>query len=57
MPAGVGPRTLRRAPALYVFTAEGYDERLEPFRDELDGYVRKHLLSEAPERYIGEAEK
>ena len=55
MPAEVGPRTLMRAPALYEFTAEGYDERLEPLRDELHGYVQKHLLSEKTERFIGEA--
>ena len=35
MPASVGPRTLRRAPALYLYNAPGYQESIAKLQDEI----------------------
>ena len=54
MPVEVGPRTLMRAPALYVFTADGFDEQVEPLRDELADKVEKYFFDKTADRLIGE---
>jgi len=54
MPLEVGPRTLRRAPALYEFNKEDYAERIQPLRDDLDQRALKHFFSNKPKTLIGE---
>ena len=54
MPLEVGPRTLRRAPALYEYNKEDYAERIEPLRDDLNQRALKHFFSSKPKTLIGE---
>ena len=45
MPEGVGPRTLRRAPALYEFKREGFLEREDALKEDVRGRVLHHFFN------------
>ena len=56
MPESVRPGVLRRVPALKEYTAPGYDERLDSFKDELNTKFKDMFLNEKdrPSTLVGE---
>ena len=56
MPASVGPKTLKRSPALYMYNKDSYWENIEELQGELDQRAMEVLIndSDMPGNMLGE---